>query len=185
MKVDAFQVRQAVMALSAEAFARRGHAQRPLPEMFLDSARRNWRRFAMADSSGRKVSFGQALIGALVVPARRSSSNAAGEKMIGVLLPPSVPGALLNFGISLAGRVPVNLNYTSSKQAMEVAVERAGLKTIFTTEKLLSRLGIEKQPGMVMVEDVAGRITKLDKLIWAVVARVVPTALLRRGADSL
>ena len=78
--------------------------------------------------------------------------------MIGVLLPPSVPGALLNFGISLAGRVPVNLNYTASKQAMEVAVERAGLKTIFTTEKLLSRLGIEKQPGMVMIEDVASRL---------------------------
>ena len=103
-----------------------------------------------------------------------------GEKMIGVLLPPSVPGALLNFGISLAGRVPVNLNYTSSKQAMEVAVERSGLKTIFTTEKLLSRLGIEKQPGMVMVEDVAKTFTRLDKLVWAVVARLVPTALLRR-----
>ena len=64
-------------------------------------------------------------------------------------------GALLNFGISLAGRVPVNLNYTASKQSMEVAVERCGLKTIFTSEKLLSRLGIEKQPGMVMMEDVA------------------------------
>jgi acyl-[acyl-carrier-protein]-phospholipid O-acyltransferase/long-chain-fatty-acid--[acyl-carrier-protein] ligase len=103
------------------------------------------------------------------------------EKMVGILLPPSVPAALLNFGISLAGCVPVNLNYTASKRAMEVAVERAGLKTIFTTEKLLSRLGIEKQPGMVMIEAVAARFTKLDKLVWAVLARVVPTALLRRG----
>jgi acyl-[acyl-carrier-protein]-phospholipid O-acyltransferase / long-chain-fatty-acid--[acyl-carrier-protein] ligase len=177
---NAFQVRQAVMALSADAFARRGRSQRPLPELFLDSARRNWGRFAMADSSGRKLSFGQALIGALLF--RRQVLKQCGEeKMIGVLLPPSVPGALLNLGISLAGRVPVNLNYTSSKQAMEVAVERAGLKTIITTEKLLSRLGIEKQPGMVMIEDLAGRITKLDKLIWAVVARGVPTALLRRA----
>ena len=151
---NAFQVRQAVMALSADAFARRGRSQRPLPELFLDSARRNWGRFAMADSSGRKLSFGQALIGALLF--RRQVLKQCGEeKMIGVLLPPSVPGALLNLGISLAGRVPVNLNYTSSKQAMEVAVERAGLKTIITTEKLLSRLGIEKQPGMVMIEDVA------------------------------
>jgi acyl-[acyl-carrier-protein]-phospholipid O-acyltransferase/long-chain-fatty-acid--[acyl-carrier-protein] ligase len=176
---NAFQVRQAVMALSAEAFTRRGHSQRPLPELFLDSARRNWRRFAMADSSGRKVSFGQALIGSLLFR-RQVMKQCPDEKMIGVLLPPSVPGALLNYGISLAGRVPVNLNYTASKQAMEVAVGRAGLKTIFTTEKLLSRLGIEKQPGMVMIEDVATRFTKLDKLVWAVLARVVPTALLQR-----
>ncbi len=177
---DAFQVRQAVMALSAEAFARRGHAQRPLPELFLDSARRNWRRFAMADSSGREVNFGQALIGALLFR-RQVMKQFPGEKMIGVLLPPSVPAALLNFGISLAGRVPVNLNYTSSKQAMEVAVERTGLKTILTTEKLLSRLGIEKQPGMVMIEDVAKSFSKLDKLLWAAAARLVPTAVLRRA----
>lgn len=176
---EAFQVRQAVMALSAEAFARRGHSQRPLPELFLDSARRNWRRFAMADTSGRKVNFGEALIGAFLFR-HQVLRQCPDEKMIGVLLPPSVPSALLNFGISMAGRVPVNLNYTASKQAMAVAVERAALKTIFTTEKLLTRLGIEKTAGMVMVEDVAARFTRFDKLVWAVIARVIPTALLRR-----
>ena len=175
---DAFQVRQAVMALSADAFARRGHAQRPLPELFLDSARRNWRRFAMADSTGREVNFGKALIGALLFR-RHVAKQCPDEKMIGVLLPPSAPAALLNFGISLAGGVPVNLNYTASKQSMEVAVERCGLKTIFTSEKLLSRLGIEKQPGMVMLEDVAKTFTRLDQLVWAFIARVVPTAVLR------
>ena len=176
---DAFQVRQAVMALSADAFARRGGSQRPLPELFLDTARRNWRRFAMADSTGRRVSFGQALIGALLFR-RQIVKQWPGEKMIGVLLPPSIPGALLNFGISLAGRVPVNLNYTASKQSMKIAVERSGVKTIITTEKLLTRLGIEKQPGMVMIEDVAKSFTKSDKLLWAAIARVVPSVLLRR-----
>ena len=176
---DVFQVRQAVMALSADAFARRGHSQRPLPELFLDSARRNWRRFAMADTMGREVSFGQALIGALLFR-RRVLKTCAGEKSIGVLLPPSVPGALLNLGVSLAGRVPINLNYTASKQAMGVAIERSEIRTIFTTEKLLSRLGIEKQPGMVMIEDVAKGFTKGEKLLWAVIARIVPTAVLRR-----
>src|SRR5208283_515534 len=132
-----------------------------------------------ADSTGREVNFGQALIGALLFR-RHVVKQCRGEKMIGVLLPPSAPAALMNFGISLAGRVPVNLNYTASKQAMEVSVERAGLKTIFTTEKLLSRLGIEKQPGMVMIEDVAKGFTQRDKAVWAVLARLMPTALLRR-----
>jgi acyl-[acyl-carrier-protein]-phospholipid O-acyltransferase / long-chain-fatty-acid--[acyl-carrier-protein] ligase len=177
---DAFQVRQAVMALSADAFARRGASQHPLPELFLDSARRNWRRFAMADSMGREVNFGQVLIGALLF--RRHVLKACGvEKAIGVLLPPSVPGAMLNYGISLAGRVPVNLNYTASKQAMEIAIERSDIKTIFTTEKLLSRLGIEEPPGMVLIEEVAKNFTKWDKLRWAVIARLVPTAVLRRA----
>ncbi len=177
---DAFEVRQAVMALGAEAFALRGHSQRTLPDLFLESARRNWSRFAMADSSGRKVSFGQALIGALLFR-REVLRQCSDEKTIGVLLPPSVPGALLNIGISLSGRVPVNLNYTSSQEAMKVAVERAGIKTIFTTDKLLTRLSIEKQLGMVMVEDIAKRFSQVDKLVWAVIARIVPTAILRRA----
>ncbi|HTS68404.1 MAG TPA: acyl-[ACP]--phospholipid O-acyltransferase [Terriglobia bacterium] len=173
-----FQVRQAVMALSADAFARRGEAQRPLPELFLDTARRNWRRFAMADSTGREATFGETLIGALLFR-RHVIGNCPGEKMIGVLLPPSIPAAMLNYGISLAGRVPVNLNYTASRQAMDVAVERSGVKTIFTAEKLLDRLGIERQPGMVMVEDVAKGFTRRDKVVWAAIARLVPTLLLR------
>jgi acyl-[acyl-carrier-protein]-phospholipid O-acyltransferase/long-chain-fatty-acid--[acyl-carrier-protein] ligase len=176
---SAFQVRQAVMALSAEAFARRDASQRPLSHLLLDSARRNWRRFAMADSMGREMNFGEALIGALLFR-RHVVKQCPGEQMIGVLLPPSAPAALLNFGISLAGRVPVNLNYTSSKQAFAVAVERAGLKTIFTTEKLLTRLGIEKLPGMVMIEEVAKSFTRGDKVVWAAIARLVPTSLLRR-----
>jgi acyl-[acyl-carrier-protein]-phospholipid O-acyltransferase/long-chain-fatty-acid--[acyl-carrier-protein] ligase len=178
-KTTAFDVRQSVMALSAGAFARREVSQRPLPELYLDSARRNWRRFAMADSSGRKLTFGEALTGSLLFRREIVKLN-KDQQMIGVLLPPSVPAALLNFGVSLAGRVPVNLNYTASKQAMEVAIERAGLKTIYTTEKLLSKLGIEKQSGMVMMEDIAARFSKFDKITWAVIARVFPTSWLRR-----
>ena len=33
--------------------------------------------------------------------------------MVGILLPPSVPGALVNFAALLSGKVPVNLNYTA------------------------------------------------------------------------
>ena len=176
---SAFQVRQAVMTLSAEAFARRDREQRPLPELFLDNARRNWRRFAMADSSGRRVNFGQALIGALLFRGR-VVEQCANEQMVGVLLPPSVPAALLNFGISLSGRVPVNLNYTASQQAMDVAIERCGIKTIYTSQKLLDRFGMEKRPNMVMIEEVAASFGKGDKLVWAAAARLIPTALLRR-----
>ncbi len=176
---SAFQVRQAVMALSADAFARREGAQRPLPELFLDNARRNWGRFAMADSFGRRVNFGQALIGALLFR-RRVIEQCASDKMVGVLLPPSVPAALLNFGISLSGRVPVNLNYTASHQALDVAVERCEIKTIYTSQKLLDRFGMERRPGMVMIEEVAESFGKRDKLIWAAVSRLIPTALLRR-----
>ncbi|PYV20991.1 MAG: acyl-[ACP]--phospholipid O-acyltransferase, partial [Acidobacteria bacterium] len=140
--------------LGAEAFARRDQGQRPLPALFLETAKRNWRRFSMADSAGRRLNFGRALIGALLFR-RLILGRSRGEEMIGVLLPPSVPTALLNVGISLAGKVPVNLNYTASAEAIGVAIERCGIKTIFTSEQLLEKARIGKRPGMVMLEEAA------------------------------
>jgi acyl-[acyl-carrier-protein]-phospholipid O-acyltransferase/long-chain-fatty-acid--[acyl-carrier-protein] ligase len=174
-----FEARQAVMALSAEAFALRDATQRPLPELFLDIARSNWWRFAMADSFGRELSFGRTLAGAMLFR-RLILQKCPGEEMIGILLPPSIPTALLNLGISLAGRVPVNLNYTASTEAMAAAIGRCKLKTIFTSEKLLGKLSIDRRPGMVMIEDVARVFSPATKIVHTIAARLLPQFVLRR-----
>ena len=175
----AFQVRQALALQSAESAARRDAVQQPLPVAFLDCAKRNWGRLAMADSGGRELTFGKALIGALLF--RRFVLNRCpGEKMVGVLLPPTAPTAVVNFGIVLAGRVGVNLNYTAPIQAVDSAIDRCEIKTIFTSEKLLERFGIPKRPGMILIEEVAQTFSKVDKLVWGVIARWGPVGLLRR-----
>jgi len=176
---SAFQIRQVLALRAAETAGRRDAVQQPLPATFLDTARRNWRRFAMADSAGRELTFGKALIGALLFR-RFVVERCPGEKMVGVLLPPSAPTAVVNLGITLAGRVAVNLNYTAPLQAVDSAIERCGIKTIFTSEKLLERFGIPKRPGMILLEDAAQTFSKIDKLLWAAIARLTPTALLRR-----
>lgn len=187
----AFQARQAVVQLGAEAFARRDSTQGTLPELFLNTARRNWRRFAMADSFGRNLNFGPALVGAMLFR-RLILDRCRDEPMVGVLLPPMVPSALLNIGVSMAGRVPVNLNYTASAEALDAAIERCRLKTIFTSEKLLERFSIQKRPGMVMIEDAAGGFSSSHKTLYGIAARLIPKFLLRRwlllrgvGLDSL
>ncbi len=173
-----FEARQAVMELSAEAFARRDATQRPLPELFLDAACRNRRRFAMADSSGRELNFARTLAGAILFR-RMILQTCRGEEMIGVLLPPSVPAALLNLGISLAGRVPVNLNYTASPEALGTAAESCKLKTIFTSEKLLARFGLERRPGMRMMEEVAQGFSPRARIFSGAAARLLPRFVLR------
>jgi acyl-[acyl-carrier-protein]-phospholipid O-acyltransferase/long-chain-fatty-acid--[acyl-carrier-protein] ligase len=176
---SAFAIRQAVITLSTEAFARRDAAQRPLSELFLDTARRNWRRLAMADSSGRELSFGRALVGALLFRGW-ILRHCGEERMVGILLPPSVPTALLNFGVTLAGRVAVNLNYTTSAEGLAAAIGRCGIKTVLTSEKLLERFGIAKRPGMVLVEDVARGFSRADKILHTLVARLLPRFVLKR-----
>jgi acyl-[acyl-carrier-protein]-phospholipid O-acyltransferase/long-chain-fatty-acid--[acyl-carrier-protein] ligase len=107
----ASEVREAVQELLASAWPHRREHMRPLPHAFVHSARRHAFRFAMADSQSPKVSFGSALVKAIFL-ARRLKMVWAAQKTVGLLLPPSVPGALVNFAAMLLGKVPVNLNYT-------------------------------------------------------------------------
>lgn len=175
---NAFEVRQAIITLSAEAFGSRDR-QRPLPDLFIDTAKRNWGRRSMADSFGRELTFGRALVGAMVFRGL-VEKHCPGERIIGVLLPPMVPAALLNIGASMSGRVPVNLNYSAGAEALKLAMEQAGINTLFTSAKLLERLGMEKRPGMILVEDLAAQVSGLAKLTNLVAARVLPRWVLCR-----
>ncbi len=175
----AFGARQAVMRLGAEAFSRRDTTQKTLVEMFITAAKRNWWRFSMADSFGRKLTFLKALAGAMLFR-RLILRKCPGEEMVGILLPPMVPSALLNVGISMTGRVPVNLNYTASEEALDSAIARCQLKTIITSQKLLDRFSIAKRPGMVMIEDLAKEIPSAGKIVYAAAAFLLPGFVLRR-----
>src|SRR5436190_1684660 len=82
------------------------------PARFIRTARANWNKFAMADSMGRELTYGKALIGALLLSGavrKRTGDDA----MVGLLLPATVGGALANLGVSLAGKTAVNLNFTA------------------------------------------------------------------------
>ena len=56
--------------------------------------------------------------------ARLLKQRTKDERMVGLLLPSSVGGALANIAVLMAGRIPVNLNFTVGKEALEAAIAR-------------------------------------------------------------
>jgi acyl-[acyl-carrier-protein]-phospholipid O-acyltransferase/long-chain-fatty-acid--[acyl-carrier-protein] ligase len=78
-------------------------------------------------------------------------ARTAGQTNVGVLLPASVGGALANIAVLMAGRVPVNLNFTIGAEAMQGAVTQARIATILTSKRFLSKAGIDELPGMVFL----------------------------------
>ena len=79
---------------------------------------------------------------------------ASTEAMVGVILPAIVGGALVNIAIHLAGKVPVNLNFTAGKEAMAAAVAQCKIKTIITSRVFLAKANLEAMDGMVFVEEI-------------------------------
>src|SRR5262249_10006532 len=121
----------------------------------------------------------RALAGALVL-ARWMRRRLAGEHIVGLLLPASVGGALANIALSIAGKVPVNLNFTAGRESMTAAIEQCGIKTILTSKRFLAKAGIEPLDGMVYLEDAMGGIGAAPKAAMLAAAFALPAWALNR-----
>src|SRR5262249_24102209 len=104
------EVRSEILKLASRAAELRKGPEDLLHRKLIRTARRNWKRLAMADSSGRELTFGEVLTGSVLV-GDWLRAHCANDKMLGVLLPPSSGGALVNAGATLCGKTPVNLNF--------------------------------------------------------------------------
>jgi acyl-[acyl-carrier-protein]-phospholipid O-acyltransferase/long-chain-fatty-acid--[acyl-carrier-protein] ligase len=173
----AFQVRQALQELASEAWERRKSGRDLLDRRFIRTARRQWGRLAMSDSTGRELTFGRLLAGAILASKWVRQHEPEGQA-VGVMLPATVAGALVNVGITLAGRIPVNLNFTAGSEAIGSAMEQCGMRTILTSRAFLEKGKIEAREGMVFVEDILGCFGNLARLRALVAARLAPAALL-------
>jgi acyl-[acyl-carrier-protein]-phospholipid O-acyltransferase/long-chain-fatty-acid--[acyl-carrier-protein] ligase len=138
----AFEVRSVIQELNTDAWPHRRKTMKPLHRAFVHRARRCPFRFAMADARVPKLSFGGALVKTIFL-ARRLRSPWAGQEMVGILLPPSVPGALVNFAALLMGKVPVNLNYTLSEEPLASCVQQCKLQTVLSSQAFLDRVKVK------------------------------------------
>ena len=177
------EVRRVVQDLGAEAFERRKKRMHILPETFAYTARRHPFRFAMADGQRLKRTYFSALVGTLVL-ARRMRKHWQGQEMVGILLPPSVPGALVNFAAMLMGKVPVNLNYTASNQTLASCAQQCNLKTVVTARIFLEKVKVQPPGEAIFIEDVAKDPGFSEKLAAALAALFLPARALARFAGS-
>ena len=109
------KVRTSVMELSVHYFESRKHDRLPLADAFINTARSNWSHPAVNDTTGKSATYGKLLTGALLVK-NRLKPLLEGTN-VGVLLPPSVAGFTANIALTLLCKVPLNLNYTASRDA--------------------------------------------------------------------
>ncbi|HKW03650.1 MAG TPA: acyl-[ACP]--phospholipid O-acyltransferase [Vicinamibacterales bacterium] len=171
--VDAQEVRRAIMELGAEAMRYRRTPSDQLHVAFARVARRRFWRFAMADSTGQRLSYGKTLLGSTVL-GRAIRRRTGDEANVGILLPASVGGAVTNIATFMAGKVPVNLNFTIGPEALDAAIKQAEIRTILTSAQFIRKASIEPRPEMVFLEDLRKTIGLGDKVIGAIEAALKP-----------
>jgi acyl-[acyl-carrier-protein]-phospholipid O-acyltransferase/long-chain-fatty-acid--[acyl-carrier-protein] ligase len=181
---SAIEVRRAVQELQAEAFQQRKRRMRTLDRAFVRTARRFPLRFMMADGKTPKVRFGAALSKTIFI-ARRLRPVIGDKQMVGMLLPPSVGGALTNYALMTMGRIAVNLNYTASTEVIASCAAQCDVDVVITSKAFVERFPKLEIPGRtVFLEDALQAPRAGEKLAALALAWLFPQGLLRRAIGA-
>ncbi|WP_339735035.1 acyl-[ACP]--phospholipid O-acyltransferase [uncultured Gimesia sp.] len=174
-------VQKVVQNLGVEAANFRKTYQMIPPRLFLRKCKNRRFQQKVADSTGVEISGGKLLTGALLM--RRLLNKHVlkqDEKMVGVLLPPSVGGCVINASLAISARVPINLNYTLSDGDVNYCIKEAGIKTVLTSLKFLEKKPIDMDANVVLLDDLKLKASIFDKLICLFLAYVVPAWIIER-----
>ncbi|MGD9602944.1 MAG: acyl-[ACP]--phospholipid O-acyltransferase [Gammaproteobacteria bacterium] len=185
LATPAEQLKRRVFELSIESWERYTRTLETVPEAFLATARRIRNDMMLADTVSGALSGYRALTGVLII-ASFVRRHARGQN-VGLLLPTSNGGALANLAVLLCGRTVVNLNYTASVEAVQAAIARAEVRTVFTSTRFLDRLagrGIDASAllagaEVLKLEELGAAVTPLRKALTLLQAIVLPRAVLR------
>jgi acyl-[acyl-carrier-protein]-phospholipid O-acyltransferase / long-chain-fatty-acid--[acyl-carrier-protein] ligase len=177
--IEVGELRKTVVELSSNAFVNRLSNKDSLALSFVRSAKKRWFSFAMSDSGGKRLNFGSTFIRASVL-AKTLSDTLKDDKRVGLLLPPSAGGAITNIAVSLLGKVPVNLNYTNSREDVIKCAQKAEIEKIIVSKKLLQKLSWSVSENMIFIEDIALGISKLEGFLTSLILFILPFGLLKK-----
>ena len=174
-------VRRCMYDLSAEAFEARPELKSHVGYESLRGLRKRFFRSVITDAhAGDRTLTGGQLLAVSIMLSRWLKKNVT-ERRVGVVLPPGIGATVANLGVILAGKIPVNLNFTAGRAANESAMARAGVQRLITAPVLVEQL--KDFPWLENRIDIAALIKSFSTgkmKRWWLISRVYPLWLLRR-----
>jgi acyl-[acyl-carrier-protein]-phospholipid O-acyltransferase/long-chain-fatty-acid--[acyl-carrier-protein] ligase len=147
-------------------------------------ARHGKSRIALEDPERKPLSYGNLVLGALVLGRKLAAVTKPGEK-VGLMLPNVQGMAVTLFGLSAYGRVPALLNFTAGLKNLSAACEIGPISTIVTSRRFIDQAKLDdivdalgRGRRVIYLEDVRKELTSLDKAIGAL-ASLAPGLALR------
>lgn len=134
----------------------------------------------LSDSTGVDLGGERFLISVLALRRVLHRRLSDADRRVGVLLPPSVGGALVNVALALDGRVAVGLNYSLTPRIMNLCLSRAETRTVITSRAFQERFPIALDAELIFVEDLREAVSTADKLSAAAMAKL-PVGLLLKA----
>ncbi|NOQ81141.1 MAG: MFS transporter [Methylophaga sp.] len=187
LKIDsqAPVVKSAVFDLSIDTWQSYTNTLDPIAHAWIERVKQNGRAECLTDiQANNTLSRRKALTAALLFSRRFKQQSP--EQNIGLLLPTSSAGLLANMGLFISGKTVINLNFTSNTASLLSAINKAEIKTIYTSRKFIKKLaqkGIELDDlfalaAPIYLEDIHQKISKPEQILTLLSTYCFPSSLL-------
>src|SRR6266540_3701921 len=177
--VDVATVREELLKLGELCFSRRPSLDRRLAEECVRGLKR--RPFATAVIDGidhTKLSRAK-LLGAAAALSRHLRKEFSDER-IAIVLPASKGSMVANLAVTVANKVPVDLNFTMGRAANESCCKRANLRVAISATPFMERLKDFPWPERVLKLDELLPHMKRQIFFWWMMSILLPARLLLR-----
>jgi acyl-[acyl-carrier-protein]-phospholipid O-acyltransferase/long-chain-fatty-acid--[acyl-carrier-protein] ligase len=182
IKVEAADVatmREQLLKLGEFCFSRRPSLDRHLAEECVRGLKHRPFTTAVMDGTDHSKLSRAKLLGAAAALSRYLQKEFPDER-IAIVLPASKGSMLANLAVTLANKVPVDLNFTMGRAANESCCKRANLRVAISATPFMERLKDFPWPERVLKLDELMPRLKRQIIFWWIMSFLVPARLLLR-----
>lgn len=162
-EASAHAIAAAVGEAGVAAYSERHWPDALIHRAFIRTARKHLRLMAAADQRTPYLSYFRALTASIIL-GKKLRPKLEGQETVGVLLPPTVGGALTNVALQMMGKTVVNLNYSLSAETMASCAQQAGIRTVITAHEFLERFPLKVPGEAVYLDDIMATLRTPDRL---------------------
>src|SRR5438034_3839223 len=176
---DIATMREELLKLGEFCFSRRPSLDRHLAEECVCGLKR--RRFATAVIEGTDhTRLGRAKLLGVAAALSRYLRKEFSDERIAIVLPASKGSMVANLAVTLANKVPVDLNFTMGRAANESCCRRANLQVAISATPFIERLKDFPWPERVLKLDELLPRMKRRIIFWWIMSVLIPAGLLLR-----
>ncbi len=176
---DIALVRERLLALGEHCYQQRPDLEGHLAEACVRGLRRNQWHTAIIDGMDHSTLSCGMLLAVAITLAGHVREKCRGTR-IGIVLPPGKAAVIANLAVLLAGKVPVNLNFTAGRSSVEAALRIGQVHDCITAHPVVKRLADFPWPMHLIHLDVVLPQMKAKFLAWRAVVAITPAWVLAR-----
>lgn len=179
--VSAAAWRQSLLLAEEVAFSSRDFLNGSLPLTLLAGLKKHGSTTKLYDGTDdSELSFDKVLAAAIAFSGEIKQLTK--KKRVGIILPPGKGGMVANLAVLFAGKIPVNINFTASHDAVKSSIRQADIDKFITADPFVRKVSSFPWPPNRDLIFIERSLPKLKKKIirWVILSKILPVSMIAK-----